>query len=247
MSNERLRSAIIAAGLTLNDVSERVSVDPKTVERWISQARVPHRTHRLKVAAMLQADDAFLWPTTKSDPHSIAASRAELLDFYPSRGAVPAELWTSMIEGASDSVDLLAFAGSFLHDSLPGFVEALAAKAERGVRVRLLFGDPESAAVNLRGAEEGLDDGVAARCRMTWSYLAPVLKVSGVQSRQHGATLYNSLFRFDSDVLANVHTFGAAASQSPVLHLRRIPGGRLFDHYMTGFERTWDGASPLPV
>lgn len=244
MSNERLRSAILTAGLTLQDVSERVGVDPKTVERWISKNRVPHRTHRLKVAALLRTDDAFLWPTTKADPRSIAASQAELLDFYPNRGTVPTELWTSLAERSSESIDLLAFAGSFLHDGLPNFPEDLINKAQQGVRVRLLFGDPASAAVTLRGAEEGIGDLLEARCRLTWNYLAPVVGVPGVQARQHGATLYNSIFRFDSDLLVNVHTLGAAASHSPVLHIRRIPGGRLFDHYMTGFERTWDQASP---
>lgn len=245
MSNERLRSAILGAGLTYDDVSERVGVDRKTVERWISQDRVPHRTHRLKVAAILQADDAFLWPTTKADPRSIAASQAELMDFYPSRGTVPAELWATLIERATESIDLLAFAGSFLHDALPDFAETLMGKAEQGVRVRLLFGDPEATAVALRGVEEGIGDLLSARCRLTWNYLAPVLDVPGVQARKHGATLYNSVFRFDTDLLVNVHTLGAAASHSPVFHLRRIPGGRLFDHYMTGFERTWGPALPL--
>jgi hypothetical protein len=52
MSNERLRSALLEAALTYQDVSEHVAVDPKTVERWVTQARVPHRTHRLKVASV---------------------------------------------------------------------------------------------------------------------------------------------------------------------------------------------------
>jgi hypothetical protein len=52
--------------------------------------------------------------------------------------------------------------------------------------------------------------------------------------------LYNSIFRFDNVLLANTHTYGAPADHSPVLHLHRIPGGRLFDHYMSGFERSWD-------
>ena len=53
MSNERLRSALFDSGLTYEQLSEQVQVDPKTVERWISQGRVPHRTHRLTVAAGL--------------------------------------------------------------------------------------------------------------------------------------------------------------------------------------------------
>ncbi|WP_197682482.1 helix-turn-helix transcriptional regulator [Jiangella sp. DSM 45060] len=42
MPNERLRSRITAAGLTLDDIATHVEVDPKTVERWITTDRVPH-------------------------------------------------------------------------------------------------------------------------------------------------------------------------------------------------------------
>jgi hypothetical protein len=28
-----------------------------------------------------------------------------------------------------------------------------------------------------------------------------------------------------------------------VLHLRRLPGGRLFDHYQASFERVWEQAN----
>ena len=243
MSNERLRSAVLDAGLTYEDLSEQISVDPKTVERWITQARVPHRTHRLKVASLLGRDDVFLWPSTKSDPRNTAASEAEFVTLYPNRGSVSPDLWESWIDHARVQIDLLAFAASFLHDAVPDFDDHLANKARQGVRVRLLFGDPESDAVTRRGREEGIDDLLAARCRLTWNYYRPLLDVPGVEARQHGSTLYNSLFRFDDTLLVNTHSLGAAASHSPVMHLHKVAGGRLFSHYMAGFETTWDGAS----
>jgi hypothetical protein len=45
-------------------------------------------------------------------------------------------------------------------------------------------------------------------------------------------------------MLINAHVYGAPAAHSPVLHLRRLPGGRLFDHYQASFERVWNQASP---
>jgi hypothetical protein len=243
MSNERLRGAIIDAGLTAQSLSELVGVDPKTVERWITSDRTPHRTHRAKTATALSKSDGYLWPSTAADPRLISASRAELVALYPNRGAVPISVWTSLIDEAKESIDLLAFAGSFLHDSVPDFGERLTSRARAGVRVRLLFGDPSSEAVALRGREERIDDLVSARCRLTWNYLQSALGVPGVQARQHGATLYASIFRFDEALLANTHVYGACASQSPVLHLQRIPDGRLFAHYMESFERTWESAT----
>lgn len=245
MSNERLRAAISEAGLNLQEFGEQLGVDPKTVERWITKDRLPHRTHRMKAAATLGKSDVFLWPATESDPRARSASRAEFVDLYPSRGSVPAASWVELIDGAKEAIDLLAFAGSFLHDSVPDFGERIAERARGGVRVRLLFGDPHSEAVAVRGREEGIEGLMEARCELTWKYLAPIVESgTGVQARRHGSTLYASLFRFDDVLLANPHAYGAPAGHSPVLHINRIPGGRLFTHYMESFERTWQNATP---
>ncbi len=94
MSNERLRAAITAAGMTSQLLSERVGVDPKTVERWITTDRVPHRGHRMKTAAALGKTDGFLWPATESDKIIRSATQAEFVGLYPSRRSVPAETWS---------------------------------------------------------------------------------------------------------------------------------------------------------
>jgi hypothetical protein len=245
MSNERLRSSIVGAGMTMQGLSERIGVDPKTVERWITKGRIPHRTHRVAVGAALGKDDVFLWPTTDSDARSKSASQAEFVAIHPNRGSLPVSTWTALLNQAKESIDLLAFAASFLHDAVPDFGNQLIAKARQGVRVRLLFGDPEAESVRVRGEEEGIGELLAARCRLTWSYLRPVLDEPGVMARMHGSTLYNSIFRFDDTLLANTHAFGAAASQSPLIHIHRIPGGRLFSNYMLGFEHTWDRGSSV--
>lgn len=244
MSNERLRAAIVGGGLTTQSLSERIGVDPKTVERWITKDRIPHRAHRLAVSAALGKDDIFLWPTT-DDARSQSASEAEFVAIHPNRGSLTVSTWTSLIDEARESIDLLAFAASFLHDAVPDFDAKLVGKARQGVRVRLLFGDPESEAVRIRGEEEGIGDLLSARCRLTWSYYKPIVDEMGVMARIHGCTLYNSIFRFDDTLLANTHAYGAAASHSPLIHVHRIPGGRLFTSYMQGFERTWEQAKPV--
>jgi hypothetical protein len=145
----------------------------------------------------------------------VRLGRALTGDHYPSRGAIDARTWLELAEGAKESIDLLAYAGSFLHDSIPGFIDHVAERSDNGVRVRLLFGDPSSDAVALRGREEEIDDLMAARCRLTWKYLAPCVKAHRMQARQHGTTLYASIFRFDDVLLANPHAYGSSASQSP--------------------------------
>ena len=243
MTNERLCAELHSAEITLERFSEAVGVDPKTVERWVSTDRVPHRAHRQVVASLLGKDEVFLWPSTQSEARITSASAAEFVALHPSRGAIPAGTWAALLDGARESIDLLAYAASFLHDSVDGFAERLAGRADQGVRVRLLFGDPDSDAVRRRGEEEGIGRLLAARCELTWAYYAPILGNRAIEARMHDQTVYSSIFRFDEVLLANTHTLGAAASHSPVLQIHRVPGGRLFSSYMDSFERTWSCAS----
>ena len=247
MPNERLRGALVREGLTIQTFSDQLAVDPKTVERWITQDRTPHRRHRLHASSVLGRSDAYLWPATRSDSRSLSASQAELVQLHANRGSVPTETWVDLIEQAGESIDVLAYAASFLHDTLPALAEQLAGKARAGVRVRLSFGDPSCAAVQARGAEEGIGELLAARCRLTWAYLADVLGEPGLQARQHSTNLYASLFRFDDTLLVNPHAYGSPASHSPLLHLNRIPGGRVFDHYLESFQRVWETADEVEL
>jgi Domain of unknown function (DUF5919) len=171
------------------------------------------------------------------------ASTSELVTLYPNGGAVPGPLWRSLLEATSDRIDVLVFAGLFLPDGYPEIAKLLASKAEQGTTVRLILGDPDSDAVRRRGEEERIGDGLAARVRLGLMYLRDAIGAPGVELRFHATTLYNSIYRFDDDMLVNAHVYGAPAAHSPVLHLRRLPGGQLFDHYQASFERVWEQAS----
>src|SRR5262249_3274677 len=107
MANERLRGAMSARGLSVARCAELVGVDTKTVERWITRDRVPHRRHRVAAAELLGADETYLWPSVAEDHRTVSAARAELVEFYPSRSSVPPELWRSLIDQATDCVDVL--------------------------------------------------------------------------------------------------------------------------------------------
>jgi hypothetical protein len=235
-----------AAGLALDEVAAAVEVDPKTVERWVMTGRVPHRAHRRLTAQLVGRDEAYLWPETIDDARSQRASEAELVSFYPSRAAVPVPLWQSLLEGATAAVEILVYAGQFLIDAHPDLPGLLADKARSGTAVRLLLGDPACEAVRRRGEEEGIGADLAARIRLSLAGLRPALAGSGVEIRLHDSTLYCSTYRFDDDIFVNTHVLGAPAAHAPVLHLRRTPGGRLFEQYLAGFEKAWQPATPAP-
>ncbi|MGW2119613.1 helix-turn-helix domain-containing protein, partial [Streptomyces zhihengii] len=87
MSNERLRAAISAKGESIHSVAQHVGVDPKSVERWITTDRTPHRGHRWKTAHFLGVDEVYIWPGVQKQADT--ASTSELITYYPHRGAVP--------------------------------------------------------------------------------------------------------------------------------------------------------------
>jgi hypothetical protein len=195
---------------------------------------------------MLGLDEAVLWPQLE-DTRARAVVSSEVLRVYPDRGAVPPGSWYELMSSAKEHIDVLVYAGLFLADGRADVATLLQRKAEEGVSIRLLLGDPESEAVARRGAEEQVGVAMQSRIELSMKYLAPAFGVPGVEVRLHATTLYNSIFRFDDDVLVNMHAYGAVAATSPVMHVRRIAGGRLFAHYMESFERVWDEAEPLAV
>jgi len=137
------------------------------------------------------------------------------------------------------------YAGLFLVDNHPDLPEAFADKARTGTRIRMLLGDPDSPIVQRRGVEEGIGEDLAARIRLSLKALNRLVGAPGVELRQHTTPLYASLYRFDETVLANIHLYGSPAPRNPVIHLQRVPDGRLFDQFMRGFDQVWEGGRPV--
>lgn len=245
MGNERLREQIHRHGLTVDELAHHVEVDPKTVARWIQNGRTPHPRHRVRTSTVLEVDETYLWPDLLNDERVNQTSQAEILNVYATRSAVPQDLWLRLVDDVESQMDVLVFAGLFLLDSNPDVPGRLVAKAHDGLQARLAYGDPDSPVTSRRGEEEGIGDSLAARIRLSLHYLKPVLVCPGIEVRQHETVLYNSIYRFDDEMLVNTHVIGSPAGQNPVLQLQRIEGGHLFDHYLASFERVWESATPL--
>jgi len=243
MANERLRTTLLQRGVTPSELADAAGVDPKTVERWIS-GRIPYRRHRYLVATHLQADETYLWPDALAPAQAADASESEILSVYPHRWAVPRDAWSHLFDSATQEIGVLVYSGLFLADD-PGMLQLLARKADDGVNVRILLGDPESHVVNTRGADEGIDQAMAAKIRNVIVLYESLRESDNVQLRLHSTVLYNSIYRSDDELLVNTHVFGSGASQAPVLHLRRVAGGSMVKTYVESFERVWAGARPL--
>jgi lambda repressor-like predicted transcriptional regulator len=244
MSNDRLRDVLARQGVTPDGIAEALQVDPKTVERWITKGRAPYPRHRHKIAAMLGESERYLWPDAYSAEKTVNAARSELVTLYPHRNAVPSDLWGRLLAQAENEISVVVYVGMFLTET-PGLLKTLRAKGKAGGRVRLMFGNPTGREVMRRSEDEGIGKGaIPAKVRNALAYFHSLDGAPGVEIRCHATTLYNSIFRYDEEMIVNPHIYGFGAPHAPALHLRRLTGGDLFDTYVQSFERVWDAARP---
>jgi hypothetical protein len=244
MPNERLKAAFLRKAVTPEDVAAKLKVDPKTVERWITTDRRPYRRYRYALGAILGEDETYLWPGALSQDQVAGASESEIITVYPHRWTVPRDMWGHMFDAAEDEIGVLVYSGVWLAEDA-GILAILREKAEAGVRVRLLVGDPDGPEVISRGQAEGIDDTLPGKVRYALVLLRPLLQVDGVEIRRHDTVLYNSIYRSDDELLVNTHIYGQVATNAPVLHLRRVAGGNMVNTYLESFDLVWSRAEPV--
>ena len=244
MANERLRLALLERDETPATIATVLDVDPKTVERWVA-GRVPYARTRFQLAKHLQLDVDYLWPGQATAATSAAADN-ELVAIYPHRYRVPNDTWTQLFDDAEEDIGILAYSGMFLAEN-SGAIAILKAKAEQGVRVRILLGDPDSTVLRARGDDEGIGPGMASKVREVLHRLRPLAGVEGIEVRLHATTLYNSIYRADDELLVNAHVYGVPASDAPVMHLRRSATGTMVATYLSSFDRVWEQARSTPT
>ncbi|MFC6881948.1 MULTISPECIES: helix-turn-helix domain-containing protein [Actinomadura] len=237
--NERLRRAMLRRGLDIAALAVQAEVSTKSVERWLSEKGVPYPRTRYRVAAILHEDESYLWPSAV-DKASLTG--AELVSTWPRRTDVPRNLWTELLRGAQRNIDYIAYAGLFLAEEVPDWIPTLRARARAGARVRMLFGDPNGRQLAARDEEKQIGGGVAGRVSAVLSYYRPLADL--VDIRLHDTPLYASIYRFDDDLLANIHVYGILAAHTPTMHIRRVDGA-YFNTFLESYEKVWASARPL--
>ncbi|MBW6432401.1 XRE family transcriptional regulator [Actinoplanes hulinensis] len=237
-----LSRALRSAGLDAVDVAGRLSVDPKTVDRWIS-GRLPYPRHRTALVALTGWPERDLWPGIDAREHA-APDTGDILMTYAQRCSVPADTWRKLFAGAEREVGILAYSSLFLAEDA-GVLGILRDKARAGVRVRIALGDMDGAQVAQRGADERIGEMMSTRIDNALILLRPLMDERGVSVRSHDTVLYNSIYRADDELMVNTHAYGCAASRSPVLHLRLATQGGMASTYLDSFERVWAAAQEL--
>jgi hypothetical protein len=226
---------------TIDALATAVEVDPKTVGRWIG-GRVPHPRHRWAIAKYLGQDAEYLWPGLA--PKTTGPFAGEIVGSYSYRSDVPTGDWWNLITRAEDVIDLLGYTLYFLPMQHPRLVETLAEKCAAGCRVRAVIADPESRYVTDRDAEEDLALTLAVRIRTSLKLFTPLFDCPGFELRCQDVPLYNSVFRFDTEMYVTPHLYATPGASAPLLHLRRIGNGGMFDRFASHFESIWATTTP---
>lgn len=185
-----------------------------------------------------------LWPALRQARAARAIS-PELVALYEQRADLPVSAFVDMMAQAREHIDVLVYAAVFLHEAYPRLNDLLRERAAEGCSVRIALGDAESPNVQARGQEERFGHGIESRCRLALMHYRPLVEVSGIETRTHETTLYNSLYRADDQLLVNAHVWGANAYGAPVWHLRRNGEGGMFDTYGQSFDAVWATAKPV--
>lgn len=231
-----------AAGLSPAALADRVEVDdPKTVQRWVAGRQQPHRSTAQAVATEVGVPVGILWPELglRSEiPEELAHMHVTRRELQP--GQIE-----TLLRGAERHVDVLAYAATWLWDSVPAITDRLVEAAHRGCQVRVCLGDPDSSAVAERGVEEGIGAAMSSRCKLAIGYATPVVRAVPGSLRLHTTTLYSSIFRFDDDLLVNWHIYGTPAADAPMFQFRIPDDGRpsTATRLVAAFDSIWDSSA----
>lgn len=186
-------------------------------ERLWDARRTPYPRQRAKVARVLDTTEHQLWPEVAAEPAE-AARPTDSVVAYPSFTDLAAPDWQTLMKGATRQIDLLGVALTQILQT-PGVLELLLAKADHGVRIRILVRRPRPELQPLLG-----HDNIAIR----------VLAQPG-----------NVIHRFDEQLLL-ITKFHGEDNDKPhaMLHVRRAAPDGFFDRLAAAFDSLWLHAAP---
>lgn len=240
MANERLRQAIYDAGLDVDQLADKVEVDVKTVYRWLS-GRVPLPRLRAKVARAVGREQQELWPELATQPvedeeQDGAQAAAEIVEAWARWTDAGVPDWQDLLEQAHAEVDLLGYS---LIDvvSIEHVIDTLKAKADVGVRVRILISAPDSVWVTAAARELEQEEDYIGRPELRLeierarAYVDPLAGHPDIDLRQFIAAPGYTILRFDDHMLVMPHLHGVVGNEAPLVHVHRGSDGGLFDQF----------------
>ena len=243
-ANDSLRSALLDAGLSYADVASRLGVDEKTVQRWVTRARLPYPANRAALASLLGKEPEMLWPNAVRRTLRLGHDR-ELIGVYPRRSDLPRNFYPNLIEQAGERLWFGGYTSYFIWVDGPHVADMLAERVTEGADIRFLLGAPDSPITRDRDAYEGSPLTLGTRIEMT---VREITKINGrcerpIEVRHTDRHVAWSLWIFDDDAVMTTHIGPGLGHDSLTTHWRRHGPGGGFDRLVDHFTSLWDDAA----
>ena len=185
MPNDRLRDILLGKGLTPEDVADalgRGSENGRALDHHgpdpVSAPPARDRRDGRRERDVSVARGA-------ASQRRAEVARSEIVQVYPHRNSVPADLWDALLEKATTYIDILVYVGMFMTEK-PDLIKAMREKGENGARVRLLFGDRDAPAVTQRSIDEGIGEHtIAAKIDHALAFFSALAGAPGIEIRTH--------------------------------------------------------------
>jgi hypothetical protein len=230
------------AQLTRTALAEKCGVDSKTVDRWLGDdQRVPHPRQRQAAAAALRTEPEVIWPAIRGLTGRSPALR-EIEAAFPTRSALPSPVWGELIRQATRELTFAGYTSYFMWLTIPNLRDTLRAKAEQGVGIRFLLGDPDSPVTAAREQVEAVPLTVRSRIAITLSELEPLRDVPGIEVRFSDRHISLSVWMFDEQMIVSTHVAANVGHDSPTYRIRRSGDGSLFKAYGDHVNTLWNTA-----
>lgn len=244
-TNEALRGALLSAGLSYGDVAARIGIDEKTVQRWVTQGRMPYPRHRQAVAELLGEEPHVLWPEAVRRTVKVGHDR-ELIGVYPRRSDLPRDFYRNLIAKARTRLWFGGYTSYFVWVDGPQVGDMISRKANAGAQVRFLLGDPESEVTRARDEFEASPLTLGTRIRVTTDAIDKINAASlrPIDVRFTDRHVAWSVWVFDDDAIQTVHIGAGLGHDSLTTHWRRHGPGGGFDRLVDHFTCLWGLARP---
>lgn len=244
MDVQRFNQLLLEQCKSEDQVCLELNIDPKSLRGWRDGTISPRRTSIEKVIDYFGVPVFELFPEYGT-PRSSAF--AEISNAWAHRSDSPKDFWWKFFEEAERQIDLLGYAMQFFHEDHRDFVNLLKKKSQEECRIRIVMADPQSDAAKGRDQEEGLRGGLVARIRTSLTYFEPVIGMSNIEIRLQSFPMYNSIFRFDDDMLVTPHLYHEPGRLAPLFHFRLGEREGLFKTYLDSFEKVFTNCKPVRV
>lgn len=158
-----------------------------------------------------------------------------LVGVWSKRADLETKDWIQYLRQSEGDIKILCYAMSFLPEH-PKFADIMEEKISKGVKIRILFGDPNGSYIEARTIEERAEGCISDRIKTS---VMRVREINNeIQVRYFNAPLYASIYEFGSKMFVTPQLYGKRGACAPLIMIEKTKDG-LFDSYDKYFEDVW--------